>query len=39
MDINEQCRIFANNIKDLSISEDKINIMGFSQGGLIARCY
>jgi palmitoyl-protein thioesterase len=39
MDINEQCRIFSDNIKNLNIIEDKINIIGFSQGGLIARCY
>ena len=39
MDINEQCQIFSNNIKNLNITEDKINIIGFSQGGLIARCY
>ena len=39
MDINEQCRIFSDNIKNLNITEDKINIIGFSQGGLIARCY
>ena len=37
--INEQCQIFANNIQNLNIVDEKINIIGFSQGGLIARCY
>lgn len=39
MDINEQCEIFSNNINNLNISQEKINLIGFSQGGLIARCY
>tara|TARA_Y100000389_G_C17236160_1_gene400680 strand:+ start:130 stop:735 length:606 start_codon:yes stop_codon:yes gene_type:complete len=39
MNLNEQCRIFSNNINNLNITEEKINIIGFSQGGLIARCY
>jgi len=38
MDMNKQCDIFANNINNLNIST-KINIIGVSQGGLIARCY
>ena len=39
MNLNDQCRIFSNNINYLNITEEKINIIGFSQGGLIARCY
>ena len=39
MDLNEQCKIFSNNINNLNITAEKINIIGFSQGGLIARCY
>ena len=39
MNLNEQCRIFSNNINNLNITEEKINLIGFSQGGLIARCY
>ena len=39
MNLNQQCEIFANNINDLNITEEKINLIGFSQGGLIARCY
>lgn len=38
MDMNKQCDIFANNINNLNISK-KINIIGISQGGLLARCY
>ena len=37
--INKQCEIFSENINNLSINSDKINIIGVSQGGLIARCY
>jgi len=39
MNLNEQCRIFSNNINNLNITEEKINLIGFSQGGLISRCY
>ena len=39
MNLNQQCEIFANNINNLNITEEKINLIGFSQGGLIARCY
>lgn len=38
MNMNKQCEIFANNINNLNITE-KINIIGISQGGLLARCY
>lgn len=38
MDMNKQCEIFATNINNLNISS-KINIIGISQGGLLARCY
>lgn len=39
MNLNKQCEIFSNNIKNLNITDEKINLIGFSQGGLIARCY
>lgn len=39
MNLNRQCRIFSENINNLNITEEKINLIGFSQGGLIARCY
>ena len=39
MNLNNQCETFSNNIKNLNITEEKINVIGFSQGGLIARCY
>jgi len=39
MNLNQQCEIFANNINNLNITGEKINLIGFSQGGLIARCY
>lgn len=40
MNMNKQCSIFAENIKNLNISTDqKINLIGISQGGLTTRCY
>lgn len=39
MNINQQCEILANNIKNLDLEDNKINLIGFSQGGLLARCY
>lgn len=39
MNLDEQCAIFSDNIRSLNITNEKINIIGFSQGGLIARCY
>tara|TARA_B100001093_G_scaffold506234_1_gene564839 strand:+ start:94 stop:897 length:804 start_codon:yes stop_codon:yes gene_type:complete len=37
--INKQCEVFSENINNLSIESKKINIIGVSQGGLLARCY
>jgi len=39
MNLDEQCAIFSDNVRSLNITDEKINIIGFSQGGLIARCY
>ena len=39
MNINLQCEIFYNNIINLELNTSKINLIGISQGGLIARCY
>ena len=39
MNINDQCYLFGQNINALNLSQPKINILGVSQGGLIARCY
>ena len=39
MSINDQCYNFGQNIKQLNLTNTKINILGVSQGGLIARCY
>lgn len=39
MNINLQCEIFYNNIINLDLNTTKINLIGISQGGLIARCY
>jgi palmitoyl-protein thioesterase len=39
MNINKQCETLANNIDKLGITNEKINIIGISQGGLLARCY
>ena len=38
MNMNKQCDILAENIENLSI-KGKINLIGISQGGLLARCY
>jgi esterase/lipase len=38
MNINRQCSVLSENIKNLNI-DGKINIIGISQGGLLARCY
>lgn len=38
-DMNKQCLELANKIEQLEIRETKINIIGISQGGLLARCY
>uniref|UniRef100_A0A6C0KHQ7 DUF676 domain-containing protein n=1 Tax=viral metagenome TaxID=1070528 RepID=A0A6C0KHQ7_9ZZZZ len=38
-DMNKQCLELANEIKALEIKETKINLLGISQGGLLARCY
>lgn len=38
MNMNKQCLIFSEYINKLNL-EGKINILGISQGGLIARCY
>jgi palmitoyl-protein thioesterase len=38
MNMNKQCSILSENIDKLSI-EGKINLIGVSQGGLLARCY
>lgn len=38
MNVNRQCSILSENIRDLNIN-GKINIIGISQGGLLARCY
>jgi palmitoyl-protein thioesterase len=37
--INKQCQVFSQTINALNISQSKINVLGVSQGGLIARCY
>ena len=39
MNINDQCYDFGQTIKQLNLTTTKINILGVSQGGLIARCY
>jgi len=39
MDMNKQCEILSQNIEKLNISAQKINLIGISQGGLLARCY
>ena len=39
MNMNKQCEVFSNNIEALNLKSDKINLLGISQGGLIARCY
>ena len=37
--INKQCLTLSDNIYNLSLKSDKINLLGLSQGGLLARCY
>lgn len=39
MNMNQQCYLFNKEIEKLNISNEKINIIGFSQGGLTSRCY
>ncbi len=39
MNMNQQCELFNKEIEKLNISNEKINIIGFSQGGLTSRCY
>jgi len=39
MNMNKQCELFNLEIEKLNISNEKINIIGFSQGGLTSRCY
>lgn len=38
MNMNTQCRLLSENIESLGI-DGKINLIGISQGGLLARCY
>ena len=37
--INKQCLTLSDNIYNLSLKSEKINLLGISQGGLLARCY
>ena len=37
--INKQCLTLSDNIYNLSLKSEKINLLGVSQGGLLARCY
>ena len=37
--INKQCQVLGENINSLSLKSEKINLLGVSQGGLLARCY
>lgn len=37
--MNKQCKVLSENIDKLNIQSNKINIIGISQGGLLARCY
>ena len=37
--INKQCQVLGENINNLSLKSEKINLLGVSQGGLLARCY
>ena len=39
MNMNKQCSKFNDEISKLNITSPKINLLGISQGGLIARCY
>ena len=37
--MNKQCQVLGENINNLSLQSEKINLIGVSQGGLLARCY
>jgi pimeloyl-ACP methyl ester carboxylesterase len=37
--MNKQCELVAEAIQKLDLSENKTNLIGISQGGLLARCY
>ena len=37
--MNKQCKVLSETIDKLNIQSNKINIIGVSQGGLLARCY
>ena len=37
--MNKQCLTLSDNIYNLSLKSNKINLLGVSQGGLLARCY
>lgn len=37
--INKQCAFVNSSIAELNLSTERINLLGVSQGGLLARCY
>ena len=37
--MNDQCKYLNRSIASLNLIEERINIIGISQGGLLARCY
>ena len=37
--INKQCAFVNTSIAELNLSSERINLLGVSQGGLLARCY
>tara|TARA_B110000858_G_scaffold198523_1_gene266185 strand:- start:9483 stop:10298 length:816 start_codon:yes stop_codon:yes gene_type:complete len=37
--MNKQCAVLNSSIANLNLTEERINIIGISQGGLLARCY
>ena len=37
--MNKQCQVLSENIQNFSFQTEKINLIGVSQGGLLARCY
>jgi cephalosporin-C deacetylase-like acetyl esterase len=37
--MNKQCASLNSSIANLNLTEERINILGISQGGLLARCY
>lgn len=37
--MNKQCATLNSSIANLNLTEERINILGISQGGLLARCY